>query len=94
MVFSLVIPQITDISGLQTRLDFWELFDRIALIVVFLGVLGELLAEFTNVFNVLVIVSYDKAREPRNPKALSSAEPDAAPVEAEQGGVAKPSMHL
>jgi hypothetical protein len=50
MVFSLVIPQITDISGLQARLDFWELFDRIALIVVFLGVLGELLAEFTNVF--------------------------------------------
>jgi hypothetical protein len=50
MAFSLVIPQITDISGLQARLDFWELFDRIALVVVFLGVLGELLAEFTNVF--------------------------------------------
>lgn len=50
MTFSLLIPQITDISGLQARLDFWESFDRIALVVVFLGVLGELLAEFTNVF--------------------------------------------
>lgn len=43
-------PKVTDISGLQSALAFWEQLDYLATIVVFLGVLGELLAEFTNLF--------------------------------------------
>lgn len=41
---------ITDISGLQQALSYWELADYFATGVVFVGVLGELLAEFTNLF--------------------------------------------
>jgi len=43
-------PRITDISGLQSSLALWEHADYAATIVVFLGVLGETLAEFTNAF--------------------------------------------
>jgi hypothetical protein len=46
----LLDPKITDISGLQQSLGRWELFEYVAAFVVFLGVLGELLAEFTNLF--------------------------------------------
>jgi hypothetical protein len=41
---------VTDISSLQSELTWWEWFDYGATLVVFVGVLGELLAEFTNGF--------------------------------------------
>jgi len=50
MAYLLVNPQITDISRLQSALTWWEYAEYAATLVVFFGVLGELLAEFTNVF--------------------------------------------
>lgn len=52
---------ITDISGLQQAVSHWEVADYLATFVVFVGVLGELLAEFTNLFKT----KDNKAREKR-----------------------------
>jgi hypothetical protein len=55
------MAQITDISRLQSALTWWEYADYAATLVVFIGVLGELLAEFTNVFKT----KDNKVREKR-----------------------------
>lgn len=46
----LLDPKTTDISRLQSILSCWEYFDFAATLVVFIGVLGEVLVEYTNVF--------------------------------------------
>ncbi len=61
MAYFLVNPRITDISRLQSALTWWEYADYAATLVVFIGVLGELLAEFTNVFKT----KDNKVREKR-----------------------------
>jgi len=61
MSYLLVIPQITDISRLQSALTWWEYADYAATLVVFIGVSGELLAGFTNVFKT----KDNKVREKR-----------------------------
>jgi hypothetical protein len=58
-IFFLVSPQITETSALQSRLGCWEFADYVATGVVFIGVLGELLTEFTNCFRT----KGDKDRE-------------------------------
>lgn len=60
MPFLSANPQITDISLLQSALTWWEYLDYAATFVVFIGVLGELLAEFTNVFKTKNTKSREK----------------------------------
>jgi hypothetical protein len=61
MALILINPQITDISKLQSALTWWEYAEHAATLIVFIGVLGELLAGFTNCFRT----KDNKSREKR-----------------------------